>query len=90
MRTSNALTQDEAKTSEAAGEPASASRRDQGHGPDGAAPRRAPRVGSATSGSASAASASASSVTRALRTVYDETLREDVPDDFLRLLGKLD
>lgn len=28
-------------------------------------------------------------VGRALRTVYDETLREDVPDDFLDLLGKL-
>jgi len=24
-----------------------------------------------------------------LRTVYDETLREDIPDDFLDLLGKL-
>lgn len=30
-----------------------------------------------------------SSVGRALRSVYDETLREDVPDDFLNLLGKL-
>lgn len=29
-------------------------------------------------------------VGRALRTVYDETLREDVPPDFLDLLGKLD
>ena len=28
-------------------------------------------------------------VGRALRSVYDETLREDVPDDFLSLLGKL-
>jgi hypothetical protein len=27
---------------------------------------------------------------RALRTVYDETLREEVPDDFLSLLGKLE
>ncbi|WP_205479070.1 NepR family anti-sigma factor [Sphingomonas arenae] len=27
---------------------------------------------------------------RALRSVYDETLREDVPDDFLDLLGKLE
>ena len=26
---------------------------------------------------------------RALRSVYDETLREEVPDDFLDLLGKL-
>lgn len=27
---------------------------------------------------------------RALRSVYDETLREDVPDDFMDLLGKLE
>jgi len=27
---------------------------------------------------------------RALRTVYDETLREEVPDDFLKILRKLD
>ncbi len=26
---------------------------------------------------------------RALRTVYDDTLREAVPDDFLDLIGKL-
>ena len=26
---------------------------------------------------------------RALRSVYDDTLRESVPDDFARLLGKL-
>lgn len=30
-----------------------------------------------------------SDVGRALRSVYDETLREDVPDDFRDLLGKL-
>ena len=29
-------------------------------------------------------------VGRALRTVYDDTLREDIPDEFLNLLGKLD
>lgn len=28
-------------------------------------------------------------VGRALRTVYDDTLREEVPNDFLDLLGKL-
>ncbi|MES2148138.1 MAG: NepR family anti-sigma factor [Pseudomonadota bacterium] len=27
---------------------------------------------------------------RALRTVYDDTLRESVPDEFMDLLGKLD
>lgn len=31
----------------------------------------------------------AGDVGRALRSVYDHTLREDVPDDFLDLLGKL-
>lgn len=30
-----------------------------------------------------------SSVGRALRTIYDDTLREPVPDDFSDLLGKL-
>lgn len=30
-----------------------------------------------------------SDIGRALRSVYDETLREDVPDDFEDLLGKL-
>ena len=33
--------------------------------------------------------AKAGDVGRALRSVYDTTLREDVPDDFLNLLGKL-
>lgn len=28
-------------------------------------------------------------VARALRTIYDDTLRESVPDDFKDLLGKL-
>jgi hypothetical protein len=27
---------------------------------------------------------------RALRSVYDDTLRESVPDEFLTLMGKLD
>lgn len=26
---------------------------------------------------------------RALRSIYDDTLRESVPDDFLKLIGKL-
>ena len=30
------------------------------------------------------------SMGRALRTVYDDTLREEIPKDFLDLLGKLD
>ena len=32
----------------------------------------------------------ASPIGRALRSVYDDTLRESVPDDFLNLLRKLD
>jgi Anti-sigma factor NepR len=35
-------------------------------------------------------SGDATDVGRALRTVYDTTLREEVPKDFLDLLGKLD
>ena len=31
----------------------------------------------------------AGDVGRALRTIYDDTVREPVPDDFLDLLGKL-
>ena len=31
----------------------------------------------------------ADDVGKALKSAYDETLREDVPDDFLDLLGKL-
>ena len=31
----------------------------------------------------------ASDIGRALRTIYDDTLREAVPDDFTDLLGKL-
>jgi hypothetical protein len=31
----------------------------------------------------------ASDLGRALRSVYDDTLREAVPDDFLTLIGKL-
>jgi hypothetical protein len=31
----------------------------------------------------------ANDVGRALRSVYDETLREEIPDDFQDLLGKL-
>ncbi len=31
----------------------------------------------------------ASDVGRALRSIYDDTVREQVPDDFLSLLGKL-
>lgn len=31
----------------------------------------------------------AGDIGRALRTIYDDTLRESVPDDFTDLLGKL-
>ena len=33
--------------------------------------------------------ASSGPIGRALRSVYDDTLREDVPTDFIDLLGKL-
>lgn len=38
---------------------------------------------------ASDRSARKSDLGRALRSVYDDTLREAVPDDFLKLIGKL-
>ncbi|MFL6777192.1 MAG: NepR family anti-sigma factor [Sphingomicrobium sp.] len=37
----------------------------------------------------SARKARSSDLGRALRSVYDDTLREAVPDDFLKLIGKL-
>jgi hypothetical protein len=37
----------------------------------------------------SGSGAGADDVGKALRSAYDEALREDVPDDFLDLLGKL-
>jgi hypothetical protein len=50
------------------------------------------RRGQAGSGSADGKSRRdrAGTVGRALRTVYDDMLREDVPKDFLDLLRKLD
>jgi hypothetical protein len=33
--------------------------------------------------------ATSGSISRALRSVYDDTLREDIPADFIDLLGKL-
>lgn len=45
--------------------------------------------GSADSDSAKPKKGRTSDLGRALRTVYDDTLREAVPDDFLNLIGKL-
>ena len=49
--------------------------------------KRAPKP--KATGSGSPRSKSPSDVGRALRSVYDNTLSERVPDDFLDLLGKL-
>ena len=49
--------------------------------------KRAPKA--KAEGGVSARSKSPSDVGRALRSVYDTTLGERVPDDFLDLLGKL-
>lgn len=48
--------------------------------------RDAPKRGRKARG---APSSKAGDLGRALRSVYDSTLREDVPRDFLDLLGKL-
>lgn len=55
---------------------------DQGTGGD-APPRSARKAPPRRRGSAP------DDVGRALRSAYDETLRESVPDDFMDLLGKL-
>ncbi|HET9811814.1 MAG TPA: NepR family anti-sigma factor [Sphingomicrobium sp.] len=50
---------------------------------DGKSRKRAPKASKAKR------TQRGSDIGRALRSVYDETLREHVPDDFLDLLGKL-
>lgn len=62
--------------------------------PDASPPRssRAPRGGELKAAGAKPVRRTAKDpddVGRALRSVYDNALREDVPDDFLDLLGKL-
>lgn len=56
-------------------------------GPAGKAARGAPKDGSRRAG---APRKTQGDVGRVLRSVYDTTLNEDIPDDFLDLLGKLD
>ena len=51
---------------------------DNGNDEPPAPKQRKPRKGAGTD-----------EVGKALRSAYDETLREEVPDDFLDLLGKL-
>ena len=47
------------------------------------------KTGTAATGDKKGRKQRTSEVGRALRTVYDDTLRESIPDDFLNLLGKL-
>ncbi len=54
---------------------------------DTSEPKKAGRDGERTKGSKNGGESGA--LGRALKTVYDNTLREDVPQDFLDLLGKL-
>lgn len=51
--------------------------------------KKTKKSGGASHGGARNRSGRTADVGRALRSVYDETLREDVPDDFVNLLGKL-
>lgn len=50
---------------------------------------RQKKAGKAAAGDKKGRKQRTSEVGRALRSVYDDTLRENVPDDFLDLLGKL-
>ena len=59
----------------------------QGHESDGARHRR--RSGKLPDSEKKTKKHKASDIGRALRTVYDDTLREAVPDEFANLLGKL-
>jgi len=47
------------------------------------------RVSGKKAGDKKATKQRSTDIGRALRTVYDDTLRETVPNDFLDLLGKL-
>ena len=58
----------------------------QGHESDSAKHRRR---GKPVDSDKKAKKHKASDIGRALRTVYDDTLRESVPDEFASLLGKL-
>ena len=69
-----ALEGDDSLSGTSSSSKASGSRGRSGAGPDSRKPRK-DRTGT---------------VGRALRTVYDDTLREAVPKDFLELLRKLD
>lgn len=51
--------------------------------------KRGEGKGGGNSGSGSGRRGGSSDLGRALRSVYDDTLREPVPDDFRDLLGKL-
>lgn len=69
--------------------------RKKGDDADGTAPSpaklRGARVGTNSGGArGGGGKARNSNWGRVLRTAYDDTLREAVPDDFLSLLGKLD
>ena len=55
----------------------------------GAAARAGGRVRKTPTGETKSKKQRAGELGRALRTVYDDTLREPVPDDFVNLLGKL-
>ena len=52
-------------------------------------PRRSKKASSSAAGGSRGGGSRKQDLGRALRTVYDDTLREPVPDDFLNLIGKL-
>ena len=58
-------------------------------GKDGGQERSAPAVSDSIPSQKTKRRSRSSDLGRALRTVYDDTLRESVPDDFMDLLGKL-
>lgn len=61
--------------------------RQKGDSSDAAASKG--KTGTNVGGEKKARKPKAGDVGRALRTIYDDTVREPVPDDFTKLLGKL-
>ena len=58
-------------------------------GEEGLSDDRSPDEAGSASPRKQGGQAKPDSVGRALRSVYDDTLREDIPDEFKDLLGKL-
>lgn len=62
----------------------------KGSDTEGTGDSKGPKKPNASGSNGGRSGAKRGDLGRALRSVYDDTLREAVPDDFLSLIGKLD